>query len=323
MTAGLPTSVETAAARERVYQHLRPTPLLAYPGIDALVGTTVWIKHENHHGVGAFKVRGGVNLAASLTDAEARAGLYTASTGNHGQSISFAGKIRSAPVMVGVPDGANPSKVAAMEGLGATVVTAGKDFDEAREWAMAESERHGGRFVGPAEPELIAGVASYAAEILDDLPDLDVIVVPVGSGSGATAVCLTVRTTNPGIEVIGVQAEAAPAAYLTWKHRTPTEAPMETDAEGLATRVPFANTQAVMQDPGIGLTDFRLVPEESMRHAVRLLLEHTHNLAELAGAAPLAAALGMADELAGKRVVLVLSGGNLAVSKLRSILSEG
>jgi threonine dehydratase len=322
VTIGLPNAGEIEAARKRVYEHLRPTPLLHYPGIDALVGTTTWIKHENHHGVGAFKVRGGVNLAASLTDPEARAGLFTASTGNHGLSISFAGKIRGAPVTVGVPEGANPSKVAAMEGLGAGVVTAGKDFDEAREWAMAEAERHGGRFVGPTEPELIAGVASYAAEILDELPDVDVIVVPVGSGSGATAVCLTVRTRKPEVEVTGVQAEAAPAAHLTWKRRTPTEAAMETDAEGLATRVPFPNTQSVLQDPEIGLTDFRLVSEESMRDAVRLLLEHTHNLAELAGAAPLAAALGMRDHLAGKRVVLVLSGGNLALPKLRKILAD-
>ena len=180
---------DVLAARHHIARHLARTPLLAYPGLSELVGAEVYIKHENHHVVGAFKVRGGVNLAAHLTDDERRTGLFTASTGNHGQSIAFAGKVTGTPVRVAVPEGANPSKVAAMRRLGAEVIAHGSDFDEAREWMRGEAEAAGARFIGPTEPELIAGVGTYTLEILEDLPDVEVIIVPVGAGSGAASVC--------------------------------------------------------------------------------------------------------------------------------------
>jgi threonine dehydratase len=186
----------------------------------------------------------------------------------------------------------------------------------------AEAARTGARMIGPTEPELIAGVASYTLEIGEQLPQADVIVVPVGSGSGAAAVCLAGRRERPELDVVAVQAEAAPAAYLTWRHRTPTLAGMATEAEGLATRVPFANTQAVLRDPEIGVADFWLVGDDSMRAASLALLDRTHNLAELAGAAALAGVLERRDALAGKIVVVILSGGNLSVAKLQSVLSQ-
>ncbi len=306
-------------ARPRVARQLLRTPLHSYPGLSRLLGAEVWVKHENHHALGAFKVRGGVNLAARLRPAERAAGLFTASTGNHGQSIAFAGRVAGAPVTVAVPEGANPEKLAAMRGLGAEVVSHGRDFDEAREWVAALAAERGGRFIGPTDPELVAGVGTYAFEILEDLPDADAVLVPVGAGSGAAGVCLVCKTLRPSLEVIGVQSEAAPTAQQSWLAGRLLEAPMATRHEGLATRVAFENTQRILRDPQLGLDDFLLVSEEAIDDAIRLLLQHTHNLAEGAGAAALAAALGSRERFRGRKIVLVLSGGNLSQGELARI----
>jgi threonine dehydratase len=321
MSTRAPSFQDVLAARRAVYAHLSRTPLHFYRGLSDLVGAEVWVKHENHHAVGAFKVRGGVNLVSKLAAEERRAGLYTASTGNHGQSLAFAGRVAGVRVTVAAPEGANPSKVAAMRALGATVVFHGADFDEAREWIRDRAKREGARFVGPADPELIAGVGTYGLEIVEDLPDVEVILVPVGVGSGAAGVCLAARTPNPAIRVVAVQSERAPTVQRTWKEGRPVEAAMETRAEGLATRVPFEATQRILRDPDIGLDDFVLVSDEALDEAIRLLLEHTHNLAEHAGAAPLAAALKLRERLAGRRIALVLSGGNLSLEALRALLA--
>jgi threonine dehydratase len=286
-----------------------------------VVGAEVFVKHENHHAVGAFKVRGGVNLASGLSDDERERGLFTASTGNHGLSIAFGGRATGTKVTVAVPEGANPEKVAAIRALGARAIFHGADFDEAREWIADEAKQSGARFVGPTSPELVAGVGTYALEILEDLPDVDVIFVPIGSGSAACAVCLVAKTIDPSIRVIGVQAEAAPAAFRSWRERRPVTALTNTCAEGLATRVSFENAQSLLRDPERGLDDFVLVSDEAMEDAIRLLLEHTHNLAEHAGAAALAGALTKREDLAGKKVVLVHSGGNLASGDLARIAS--
>ena len=317
-----PAFADVLAARKHVYRYLQRTPLLAYAGLSERIGAKVYVKHENHHAVGAFKVRGGVNLAAHLTDAERKAGLYTASTGNHGQSISFAGQVTGTPVRVAVPEGANPIKVAAMRRLGADVVTHGKDFDDAREWMHTQAEAAGARCIGPTEPELIAGVGTYTFEIMEDLPETDVIIVPVGAGSGASSACLVAKTIKPSVEIIAVQAENAPAIYRSWKEGRLVPAQMETGAEGLATRMAYENTLRIMRHPQLGLDDFLLVSDEAMEEGVRLLLTHTHNVAELAGAASLAAALQIRDRLKDKNVVVVLSGGNIAMEKLRGILSN-
>ena len=317
-----PTLADVMAARKNVYRYLQRTPLLAYASLSECVGANVYVKHENHHAVGAFKVRGGVNLAAHLTEHERRAGLYTASTGNHGQSIAFAGKVTGTPVRVAVPQGANPSKVASMRRLGAEVVEHGSDFDEARVWMYGEAEKAGARFISPTEPELISGVATYTLEILEDLPETEVIIVPVGAGSGASSACLVAKTLKPDIEVIAVQAQKASAVYESWKAGRLVDATMETTAEGLATRVDHDNTLRIMRHPKIGLDDFVLVSDEAMNDSVRLLLEHTHNIAERAGAASLAAALQLRDRLAGRNVVIIQSGGNIAMDQLQDILSS-
>jgi threonine dehydratase len=313
----IPTLHDIIAARPNVYRYLRPTPLYHYSGLSQLIGAEVWVKHENHHPVGAFKVRGGLNLAAQLIEAERQAGLFTASTGNHGQSIAFAARVHNIKATIAVPDGANPGKVAAMRGLGADVVFHGADFDAAREWIAAEAEAQGGRFVGPTEEPLICGVGTYALEILEDLPDVQTIIVPVGAGSGACGTSIVAKSINPNIEVIAAQSAQAPAMQLSWKSGQLVTAEMRTFAEGVATRVPFLNTQRIMRKY---LDDFVLVDDEAIKEAIVLLLQHTHNLAEGAGAVALAAALQLKERLAGKKVALVLSGGNLALEQLGEIL---
>ena len=316
------TFADVEAARESVYRHLSPTPLHEYPGLSDLIGGQAFVKHENHHAVGAFKVRGGVNLSSTLSDHERQVGLFTASTGNHGQSIAFAGKVTGTRVRVAMPDGANPSKIAAIRRLGAEVVFHGRDFDEAREWATRAARTDGARFIGPTDRELIAGVGTYTLEIMESLPDVEVIIVPVGAGSGAASVSLVAKTINPKVWVIAVQAERAPAIQRSWKAGRPIEADMETAAEGIATRVAHENTLTMICDSKTGIDDFVLVTEDEMMDAARLYLEHTHNVAELAGAASLAAAIRLRDQLAGAKVVLILSGGNISMEKLRHILDR-
>ena len=315
--SGMPSLLDVIAARSHVYRHLKPTPLYRYSGLTDLIGANVWVKHENHQPVGAFKVRGGVNLVAHLPEEERNSGLFTASTGNHGQSIAFAAQAHGVRATVAVPEGANPGKVAAMRGLGAEVVFHGPDFDSAREWIMGVARAQGGRYVGPTEELLLHGVGTYALEIIEELPEVDAIVVPVGGGSGACATCIVAKAINQGIQVIGVQSAQAPAMYLSWRSGEAVSADMNTVAEGLATRVPFENTQRIIRKY---LDDFVLVEDAAIEQAVLLLLEHTHNLAEGAGAASLAAAIKLRNRLAGKNVVLVMSGGNFSVDQLRRLL---
>ena len=315
----IPTLHDIIAARPNVYRYLRPTPLYHYSGLTDLVGTDIWVKHENHQPVGAFKVRGGLNLVAHLSEQERQGGLFAASTGNHGQSIAYAARAYGLQATIAVPEGANPGKVAAMKGLGAEVVVYGRDFDTAREWIMEVAAERSGCFVGPTEERLIEGVGSYALEILEDLAAVEVIIVPVGAGSGVCATGIVAKTINPKIQIIGVQSAQAPAMQRSWASGKMVTAEMHTAAEGLATRVPFENTQRIMRDL---LDDFLLVDDSAIEEAIVLLLEHTRNLAEGAGAAPLAAALKIRERLAGKKVVLVMSGGNLALEHLRRILAQ-
>lgn len=315
----IPTLHDIIAARPNVYRHLRPTPLRQYATLSNLIGTGVWVKHENHQPTGAFKVRGGLNLAAHLTDSERRSGLFTASTGNHGQSIAYAARAFGIQATIAVPEGANPGKVAAMEGLGADILVHGADFDQAREWIMQIAAECEGRYVGPTEEALICGVGTYALEILEELPDVDVIIVPVGGGSGACGTSIVAKSINPNIAVIGAQSAQAPAAQQSWMSGQLITAEMETFAEGVATRVPFQNTQRIMRQL---LDDFVLVKDDAIEQAILLMLHHTHNLIEGAGAIPLAAARQMAPALVDKKVVLVASGGNFSLDKLASILAR-
>jgi threonine dehydratase len=314
----VPTFADVLAARRRIAAHLRPTPLFRYPALDGLLGTEVYVKHENHQPVGAFKVRGGVNLVAQLSDDERERGLIGASTGNHGQSLAFAARRFGVTARICVPERANPVKLASMQGLGAELIVGGADFDDARNNAERLAAEQGYRYVHSGdEPHLIAGVATETLEILEERPDVDVVVVPVGGGSGAAGACIAAKAINPAISVVAVQSAAAPAAYRSWKEGRPVEDECRTSAEGLATRTPFALPQQILREH---LDDFVLVSEEQIRVAQRTMIEATRNLVEAAGAAPLAAALELRERLQGRRIALVASGGNVSPAQLLEVL---
>jgi threonine dehydratase len=307
------------AARRFVYRALRPTPLLKHPLLARETGLDVYVKHENHNPTSAFKVRGGLNLIGNL-DAGERRGVITASTGNHGQSIAMASQREGVPCTVVVPEGNNPDKNAAMRAYGATIVEVGRDFDDAREYVERVVRDRGLRYVHSAnEPMLIAGVATYALELFEDLPDVDVILVPIGGGSGACG-CSLVRTwTGSKARVIGVQASGADAFTRSWRtgERVVGHS-AATFAEGIATRTTFDLTFGILREY---LDDVVTLEEEELRDGIRLALRTTHNLAEGAGAASLAALRKLRDQLAGKTVVCVMSGGNITNEMLREILS--
>jgi len=208
-----------------------------------------------------------------------------------------------------------------MRGLAAEVIVHGRDFDEAREDCEALARERGGRYIHSGnEPLLIAGVATEMLELLEQEPRIDVVFVPIGGGSGAAGCCIVAKAVNPSMRVVGVQSDAAPAAYRSWKERRPVEDVMKTDAEGLATRVPFELPQQIL---GRLLDDFVLVSEDEIRAAQRLMIEATRNLIEAAGAAPLAAALQQRPDLAGQRVALVASGGNVSPAQLGELFASG
>ncbi len=313
-----PTFQDILRARQVIRRYLPPTPLHRYPSLDRLLGANVYVKHENYQPIGAFKIRGGINFMAHLDEASRRRGVVTASTGNHGQSIAYAAQLFDIRAVIVVPEGANPVKVEAMRSYGAEVVFHGADFEASKRHCTALEAEEGLRFISSGdEPLLIAGVGTHALEMLEAQPDLEVILVPVGGGSGAAGAALVAKAVNPAIRVIGVQAQGAPAAYLTWKARAWRTAPIQTFAGGLATGEPFMLPQRILWQH---LDDFVLVDDQELLVAIRLYLEKAKTLAEPAGAAPLAAALRLQEQLQGRRVGLILSGGNISPDELRQAL---
>ncbi len=314
-----PTFRDILKAQKNIARYLTRTPLHHYPALDQAVGTEVWVKHENYQPIGAFKVRGGINLMSQLSPDERARGVIAASTGNHGQSVSYSARLFNVPATIVVPEGANAVKVEAMRSHGAEVLFHGQDFDAAREYCEQLAETRGLRYVHSGnEPLLIAGVGTHTLEILEDQPDIDVILVPIGGGSGAAGACIAAKSINPNIRVIGVQSSAAPAAFRSWQSKSLVADKMETFAEGLATRTAFALPQQILWER---LDDFVLVSDDAIRRAIVLYLEKAKTLAEGAGAAPLAAALEMCDQLRGQKVALILSGGNITPEQLKQILA--
>jgi threonine dehydratase len=316
----VPDLADVLAARERIAPYLRPTPLYRYPALDALTGARLHVKHENHQPVGAFKVRGGVSLVSQLSAAERRQGVITASTGNHGQSVAYAANLFGVRAIVCMPERANPVKVESMRALGAEVVFHGRDFDDAREYCEKQAAERGFRYIHSGnEPALIAGVATYTLEILEAQPDTEVIIVPVGGGSGAAGACIVASAVRGSIEVIGVQSEAAPAAYRSWRAGALVEDATSTFAEGLATRTAFELPQRILRER---LGDFVLVPDDALRSATRVMIEKTRNLVEPAGAAALAAVLSDPGRFADRKVAVVCSGGNISPAQLTALWAD-
>jgi threonine dehydratase len=316
----VPTLQDIYAARTRVRPHVPPSPLMKHPLLDEAVGLDLWVKHENHNPTGAFKVRGGINLVGALTPDERGRGIVTASTGNHGQSIALASLLNGVSCTVFVPEGNNPEKNAAMRAFGAAVEEGGRDFDEARERCEQRAEATGARYVHSAnEPLLIAGVATYALELFESLPDVDVVLVPIGGGSGACGLITVRNALGSRARVIGVGAVNANAIERSWRgSERVVGASADTFAEGIATRVTFDLTFGILKEH---LDDFVLLSEEELAEGVRLAMRATHNLAEGAGSASIAAAVKLRDQLLGRRVACIMSGGNLDRARLKRILA--
>ncbi|MEW6265937.1 MAG: pyridoxal-phosphate dependent enzyme [Thermodesulfobacteriota bacterium] len=311
---------DVLSARRVISRYLPRTPLHAFPAVSQLIGADVFIKHENYQPVGAFKVRGGINLMARLTSEERSRGVIGASTGNHGQSIAYAARLFNVQARIVVPEGANPGKVAAMRGLGAEVILHGRDFEEAKRHCEVLTETIGCRYINSGnEPLLIAGVATETLEMLEDQPDLETLIVPVGGGSGAAGACLAAKAVNPRIRIIGVQSAQAPAAYECWRQRKMVTAPCRTFAEGLATGAGFELPQSILWRD---LDDFILVDDDEIRQAMVWMIECAHTLAEAAGASPLAAAYRLKSVLAGTKVGLICSGGNTSLAHLKTALAS-
>src|SRR6185437_10888520 len=285
------------------------------------LGCRYFLKHENHTPTTAFKVRGGIYLVSRLSDEEKHRGILGCTTGNHGQSLAYACRLFGVRCVLVVPVKSNPDKIAAMRALGAELIENGRDFDEARTHCEEICQRERLRYVHSAnEPDLIAGVGTYGLEIFDELPEPDVILVPVGLGSGICGTAIVAAARQPTTRVIGVQSELAPAVTLSWREGRSIEMDTpRTFAEGMATRMPAEMTLEIMRRY---VHDMMLVGDDELREAIRLLLRVTHNLAEGAGAASTAAALQMREQLAGKTVVGVLSGGNLDLRELGRILGD-
>jgi threonine dehydratase len=316
-----PSLDDVRAACARVYPFIQPTPLLRHPLLEAESGLDLLVKHENHNPTGSFKIRGGLNLVGQLSPDERRRGVISATTGNHGQSIALACRREGVPCTIVTPVGNNPEKNAAMRAYGAEVLEHGRDFDEARERVEQLQAERGLRYVHSAnEPLLVAGVGTLALELFEAQPDIDVVLLPIGGGSGASGCGIVRSGLGSRAEVIGVQAEGSDAFARSW--RTGSRVVGEraaTFAEGMATRVTFDLTFEILRKE---LDDVVTLTEAELADGVRLALRATHNLAEGAGAAPLAAAMKLRDRLAGRKVACVMSGGNIDAATLRRVLGN-
>jgi threonine dehydratase len=308
----MPTATlgELEAAQEIIYRHLKPTPEIYWPLLSARTGCETWVKHENHTPIGAFKVRGGLVFMERLSKAKPDlAGIISATRGNHGQSLCYAAGRYGIKATILVPHGNNPEKNAAMKALGAELIEHGADFQEAREYAGVLASECGLHVVQPFEPWLVQGVGTYSLEFLSTHPDLEAVYVPIGQGSGICGMISARDALNLKTKIIGVVAENAPCYALSFDQGEPISTnSSETVADGLAVRVPDADALAIIM---AGADRVLTVSEGEIMAAMGHYFTDTHNLAEGAGAAPLSGLLKEREKMAGRKVGLVLSGGNV------------
>ena len=309
--------IDSAAAV--VYRAMPPTPQYAWPMLAQALGTEAWLKHENHTPLGAFKVRGGLTYFDALSRGGAVAGVIGATRGNHGQSMAFAARRAGLRCVVVVPRGNSREKNAAMRALGAELIEHGDDFQAAREHAAALAQADGLHFVASFHPALVRGVATYWAELFRAVPGLDVVYVPVGQGSGICACAAARNALSPRTRIVGVVSAHARCYALSFAAGTPVEAPVSTElADGLACRVADAGALEVIIANVERIVE---VTDAQVADAMRLLFSATHNVAEGAGAASLAAALSEKSKLAGQRVGLTLCGGNIDADLFARVLT--
>lgn len=303
------TIVELEATRAIVYRHMSPTPAYTWPLLSERTGTEVWVKHENHTPVGAFKVRGGLvylsGLKVTQPDLE---GVISATRGNHGQSLAYAASKVGMKAVIVVPEGNSPDKNRAMEALGAELIVHGADFQEALEFTQGLAEERGLYMIGPFEKPLMRGVATYALEFFEQAGNLDAVYVPIGMGSGACGLITVRDALGLKTEIIGVVAENAPAYALSFeKGEVVSTNSSDTLADGVACRVPSPEAFDIIQN---GAARVITVSEDQILDAMGHYFTDTHNLAEGAAAVPLAGLMKEKDQMAGKKVGLILSGGN-------------
>ena len=319
-TTSLPTIDEIRAAQQLVYSVMQPTAQVVWPLLSERLGTEVWVKHENHTPAGAFKARTAVVYAAELfRGANNIQGLVTATRGNHGQSVALAARRFNVPAYVVVPRGNSLEKNVAMRAQGANLIEFGGDYQEAKEHAQTLAADHRWHFVPAYHRDIVKGVATYWLEFFSSVPNLDVVYVPIGQGSGICS-CSAVRNgLNLKTEIVGVVAEGAPAYALSFEAGRKISAPVTTLlGDGMACRVPDDESlEVVMQN----VDHIVQVSEEEMGQAMKIYFTDTHNVAEGAGAAGLAAALKEKTAPAGKRVGLVLTGGNVDYDVFARVLT--
>jgi len=323
MTGGPISFADVLEARRRIAPHLPPTPLRRYPALDEAMGAgmRLFVKHENHLPTNAFKARNALSVLSTLGDKERRKGVVGATRGNHGQGLAWAGAVLGVRVTVCVPEGNNPEKNAAIRGFGATLVEHGRDYDESVAFADALVREKGMRLVHSTnDPLVVAGAATLTLEMLEQEPTLDAIVYAVGGGSQAVGGITVVQARAPHVRVYGVQAAGAPAIHDSWHAGRPLATDRaDTIADGLATRSTYPTTFEALRS---GLAGFVKVSDPEIAEAIRLLLSTTHNLAEGAGAAGLAGAGKLRDALAGRKVGIVVSGGNIDRETLRKVVDR-
>ncbi len=312
---------QITAAAELIYRHLGPTPEYCWPLICERAGTEVWVKHENHTPIGAFKVRGGlVYLDDLMTRAPETRGVIAATRGNHGQSVAYAARRAGIEAVVVAPHGNSIEKNRAMRALGAELIEHGEDFNAALDRAEELAAGRGLHAFPSYHPLLARGAATYGLELLNAVPDLDTVYVPIGLGSGINGVISARDALGLKTRVVGVVAERAAAYALSFEAgRTVSTETCDTLADGVSVRIPNAEALEVMLK---GAERVVTVSEDEIEAAMRAYYSDTHNLAEGAGAAPLAALLKEKEKMAGRKAAVILSGGNVDTEVYRSILAQ-
>ncbi len=316
------TEPDLAAAAALVYTQMNPTPQYAWPQLAARIGTEVWVKHENHGPTGAFKARGGITFIDWLRRTHPDCpGICTATRGNHGQSQARAARAAGLRAKIYAPHGNSVEKNAAMRAFGADLVEFGADFDEAREEAYRVAEAEGLMMVPPFHPELVRGVATYGWELFRAVPDLDTVYVPIGCGSGICGTILARDALGAQAEIVGVVSTEAQTAKLSAEAGRLIETnSAQTFADGMAVRVPV---QAALDIYGPGASRIVTVSDAEVAEAIRVYYRDIHNLAEGAGAAPLAALMQERERMAGRKVAVILCGGNIDTDWFLTVMSGG
>ncbi len=308
-------------AKAVIKRYLNRTSLTHYSELSRLLGCEAFVKHENHNPTGSFKIRGALNFFHHMSQEELEAGVLVATRGNHGLAMAWAGQWFCVPCTVVVPENNNPEINRIIESYGAEVIVHGEDFYDAQSYCDELVDSAGYYYVQQGnEPEILNGHATMAVEILEDLPEADVIICPIGGGAGCASILKAARAFRPDIEIIGVEPQNAPSFYSSWKKgEIVVLDEAHTIADGLAARSVFYLPYVILRE---AISDVVLLTEEEIFEGIRMALSATHNLAEAAGAVSLMAAYKIRDRLAGKKVVMIMSGGNLSLETLKTALDE-